>query len=88
MIRSAAFWALFLLQYSSDWGWYFLQTGVPKFMNQVLGYNISSTGVLAALPYMARTLGFALFGLLADYVQKRGFMSVVCMRKTFCVICK
>lgn len=82
------FWALLVLQFSNDWGLYFLITGVPKFMNQVLGFHISSTGLLASAPYVARTLGAIAFGALGDWMLQRGHLRVVQIRKGFCVFCE
>lgn len=35
MFMSPAFWALLMLQFGSDWGHYFILTGVPKYLNEV-----------------------------------------------------
>lgn len=88
MVASMPFWALLLMQFSSDWGVYFLMTGVPKFLSEVLGFQISSTGLLAALPYVARMLSAVLFGYAGDFVRARNMMSVMGIRRLFCLICE
>lgn len=59
--------------------------GVPLFINQVLGFKISSTGLLAALPYSVRFVCAILFGLCGDYVRSQRWMSLTAQRKAFCV---
>lgn len=88
MLTSLPFWAALLLNFSNDWGLYFLMTAVPKFVNQVLGFRLDSTGLLAAVPYLAALLGNALFATVGDWVRGRDGVSVLGLRKGFLVICE
>lgn len=88
MLASVPFWSLFLLHYGNMWGLYFLLTGAPKFMNEVLKFNLSKAGLLASLPYLARFFAGILFGAAGDYLQRRQVWSVTVIRKVFCVFCK
>lgn len=57
------------------------------YMKEVLGFNITSSGALAALPYLARlTFGMA-FGSVGDLIKKKELMSITCMRKFFTIFC-
>lgn len=88
IVRSPPCWALLLLQFGSDWGLYFVLTGVPKFLNEVLGFQIGSTGMLACLPYLSRWLMSFVFGLLSDVCISRGWLSVTNFRKLATVFCR
>lgn len=88
MITSLPFWSLFFLHYGNLWGLYFLLTGAPKFMSEVLKFNLSKAGILASLPYLARFFAGILFGSGGDYLLHKNIMSVTCIRKVFCLFCK
>lgn len=88
MLSSPPFWSLFLLHYGNLWGLYFLLTGAPKFMNEVLGFNLGKAGVLASLPYLARFFAGIAFGAVGDAMQRRRVWRVTVIRKVFCVFCE
>lgn len=85
MLTSLPFWSLVLMQFGNDWGLYFVMTSVPKFLNQVLGFQIGSTGLLAAMPYAARVTSAVLFALLGDWVRARNWMSLIALRRVFSI---
>lgn len=88
MAKSVPFWSLVILHYGSLWGMYFLLTAAPKFMNEVLGFNLTKSGFLAALPYLARMICAFIFGSIGDAVLKSGRLSVTNIRKIFCIFCE
>ncbi|KAJ8961070.1 hypothetical protein NQ314_006000 [Rhamnusium bicolor] len=71
MVLSLPFWALIILHFGNLWGLFFLMTAGPNFMSSVLGFNLGHTGILAALPYLARLIFGFLFGLLGDFITKK-----------------
>lgn len=88
LAKSVPFWSLLFLHYGSLWGMYFLLTAAPKFMNEVLGFNLTKSGFLAALPYLARMVCAFIFGSIGDSILRRGILSVTKIRKIFCVVCE
>lgn len=90
MARSAPFWSLFAMQFGNSWGMFFLVTTAPKFLNEILGFDIGSTGVLASLPYVLRTV--VAFGVAwaAQRLERRfaGRVSVTCWRRVYSVLCE
>uniref|UniRef100_A0A336LRM6 CSON010445 protein n=1 Tax=Culicoides sonorensis TaxID=179676 RepID=A0A336LRM6_CULSO len=85
VLTSIPFWALIILHFGNNWGLYFLLTAAPKFMNEVLGFDLTKAGFLAALPYLARLLSGFTFGSIGDYVRTKKVMSVTMMRKFFTI---
>nr|XP_022916487.1 sialin-like [Onthophagus taurus] len=83
MFLSIPFWAYTVLHFGNLWGLYLLLTAGPKFMSEVLGFNLGHSGILASLPYLARMLLGFLFGYIGDYIRKKSWMSVTVIRKSF-----
>ncbi|XP_055858837.1 sialin [Episyrphus balteatus] len=82
---SLPFWSLLLLHYGSMWGLFFLITAAPKFMSEVLKFNLSSAGFLSSLPHLARLLCAFGFGAVADTIRRKEWISVTKIRKYFCI---
>ncbi|EDV98298.1 GH22746 [Drosophila grimshawi] len=85
LIVSMPFWSLTLLHYGSMWGLFFLLTATPKFLSEVLGFNLSSAGILSSLPHIARLIAAFGFGSVADWIRRKGWWTVTLTRKVFCV---
>lgn len=88
LAKSVPFWSLVVLHYGSLWGVYFLLTAAPKFMNEVLGFNLTKAGFLAAVPYLARMVCAFIFGSIGDVILGRNLLSVTHLRKVFCIFCE
>lgn len=88
MLTSLPYLSLVLLQFGQFWGTYFLVTSAPKFINEILGLNLSTTGFLLSLPFIVRVFSAIGFGILNDYLTKivkpsnKSFI-----RKGACVMC-
>ncbi|XP_037825663.1 sialin [Lucilia sericata] len=85
LVLSLPFWSLMLLHYGSMWGLFFLITATPKFLSEVLGFNLASAGFLSSLPHLARLLCAFGFGAVADLIRRKDWLSVTKMRKVFCL---
>ncbi|GAB0086052.1 sialin [Sergentomyia squamirostris] len=85
ILTSVPFIALTVLHYGNLWGMFFLMTAAPKFMNEVLNFNLSSAGFLSALPYLARLSCGFLFGTIGDFIRMRQWLSSTGIRKTFTI---
>lgn len=88
IVKSLPFWSLLVLHYAHIWGMYFLITAAPKFMNEVLGFDLSASGFLASVPYLVRLVTGIGFGALGDYMRVRPSISQLWVRKGFCIMCK
>ncbi|XP_017779299.1 PREDICTED: sialin-like [Nicrophorus vespilloides] len=83
MFMSFPFWALVFLQFGNLWGLYLLLTIGPKFISEILGFDIRKSGFLSALPHLTRLVSGFIFGAIGDYIRKRGKLSVTFVRKFF-----
>ena len=66
ILTSFPFLAMVVLHYGSNWGLYFVMTAAPKFVSSALGFNLTSTGTLSSLPYLARMIFSIVFGAIGD----------------------
>ncbi|CAK1547117.1 unnamed protein product [Leptosia nina] len=76
ILRSAPAWALLFAAVGHDWGYYTMVTDLPKYMTDVLKFNIAATGTLTALPYLAMWISSFVFGVICDYCVKKNWHSI------------
>uniref|UniRef100_A0A1L8DEC3 Putative permease of the major facilitator superfamily protein n=2 Tax=Nyssomyia neivai TaxID=330878 RepID=A0A1L8DEC3_9DIPT len=85
VIKSVPFWALMVLHYGSLWGLFFLLAATPKFLSEILNFQIGMTGFYSSLPHAARLIFSFIFGAVGDLVRKRKLLTNTQMRKFFCL---
>ncbi|CAH1984886.1 unnamed protein product [Acanthoscelides obtectus] len=83
ILKSTPFWALVILHFGNMWGLFFLLTAGPNFITNVLAFDLGHTGILAALPYLARLILALIFGQIGDLIMKKKWMSKDAIRKGF-----
>lgn len=88
MLASPRFYALLVLHFGNVWGLFFLITAAPKFMSEVLKFNLTEAGILSSLPYLFRLMFGFIFGSIGDSIRHRNLLTVTASRKTFCLFCK
>ncbi|KAK9888037.1 hypothetical protein WA026_000317 [Henosepilachna vigintioctopunctata] len=86
MATSIPFLVLIVFQFGNLWGLYMLLTVVPKFMSDVLEFNLKSVGFLSSCPSLARLVFGFVFGGIADFLLQREILPKVVVRKGFAVI--
>lgn len=87
IIKSPPVWTLLLMQYSSMWGVFFNITAAPMFLHAVLGFRLTSTGLLGSLPHLSRWIASLLFAFFTDYVRRRNLCSTMNLRRILAVMC-
>lgn len=85
IFTSFPFLAMVILHYGNNWGLYFVMTAAPKFVSSALGFNLTSTGTLSSLPYLARMCFSLVFGAIGDRIVRQNVVSTTFMRKFFCL---
>lgn len=58
-------------------------TEMPTYMKTVLGFDLKANGVLSALPYLALAILSLVFGWIADFIFRRGYLTQAKSRKVF-----
>ncbi|XP_074031923.1 sialin isoform X2 [Leptinotarsa decemlineata] len=86
ILKSFPFWMLTILHFGNLYGLYLQLTTVPKFMAEVVGFNLKEAGGLSALPHLLRLFLGTAFGSLGDFLKRRKILSNKAIRKSF-VLC-
>lgn len=72
-----------ITQIGHSFGYFTVVTDLPKYMADVLKFNIKENGLYSTLPYIAMWIMSILFGTLSDFMLKRKWMSLSLSRKIF-----
>ncbi|KAK3743741.1 hypothetical protein RRG08_043473 [Elysia crispata] len=83
ILLSLPVWAIVVANVTSDWGAYTLLTNIPTYINEVLKFDITSNGLVSALPYIAFWLVINIGGWAADFLRDRQMLSTSMTRKVF-----
>ncbi|KAF7638229.1 MFS domain-containing protein [Meloidogyne graminicola] len=81
ILTSKPVWAIFIGHFAGDWGSYTMALGIPSFLNDVLGLNLTSMGIISALPYFAYFLFINIGGYFADKLQQKKIFSTLNCRR-------
>lgn len=65
----------------TDWGYFVIFSCLPKYMYDVINFDVHDTGVYSSLPWMMRTVASYIFSFSADFLIARKRISVTNARK-------
>jgi MFS family permease len=65
------------------WGWYVFLSWMPTYIQTKLGFSLTSSGIVAFLPYLLRPLVSLAASATSDFLSNRGILSMTNMRKIF-----
>ena len=85
ILTSRPVWALAVAYFAEIWGYYTMSSCIPLFVHDVLGFNMTSNGVLSAVIFLSGLL-LVPFGWLSDWLRSPGRLTNNVVRKSFCVI--
>ncbi|RZC22696.1 MFS 1 domain containing protein, partial [Asbolus verrucosus] len=83
IFTSAPLLALVAAQIGHDWGFFTMVTDLPKYMKDVLKFNVAQNGIWSSIPYIFMWLVSMSSGYFCDHFVKRGYISVTTARKLF-----
>ncbi|CAF1265078.1 unnamed protein product [Rotaria sordida] len=86
ILTSPVCWALFIIHTCNNWGTYTFLTSIPKYMSEVLKFDIKSNGVLSSLPYLMFWLNINISGAVADRLIQKETLTTTQTRKLFNVL--
>ncbi|XP_075232067.1 putative inorganic phosphate cotransporter isoform X2 [Lycorma delicatula] len=86
ILTSGPVWGLIIAEIGHDWGLYTMVTDLPKYMSDVMHFNIAENGLLSSLPYLVMWFISLSSGVIADWVLKHDFCSITTLRKILATV--
>ncbi|XP_031343540.1 vesicular glutamate transporter 1-like isoform X2 [Photinus pyralis] len=83
IFMSVPVWAIIVAHFTDNWGFYTLLTQLPTFMKDTLNFDLASTGIVAAIPYLVVSVTAQISGQLADWLQEKKILNTTQVRKVF-----
>lgn len=83
LATSVPLWALLAAQIGHDWGFYTMVTDLPKYMKEILRFDVSTNGIWNSVPYAAMWIVSMSSGWLCDWLIQKGYMTITGARKFF-----
>ncbi|CAG9763216.1 unnamed protein product [Ceutorhynchus assimilis] len=83
ILTSWPIWALVLAQIGHDWGFFTMVTDLPKYMKDVLHFNVKQNGIWSSVPYILMWIVSMSSGWLCDWLIHKGHMKISKARKFF-----
>jgi len=83
IFTSLPVWALAIAYFVCNWGMNMLITWAPVFMYDVLGFNVTNSGIFSAVPFLANVFMVPL-GWFVDWLRSPGRLPTNVVRKIFC----
>eukprot|EP01061_Rhynchopus_euleeides_P001435 TRINITY_DN11013_c0_g2_i3.p1 TRINITY_DN11013_c0_g2~~TRINITY_DN11013_c0_g2_i3.p1 ORF type:complete len:531 (+),score=183.03 TRINITY_DN11013_c0_g2_i3:48-1595(+) len=69
-LLSVPAWAIYINHFANNFCVYTLMTYLPKYMDEVLGFNLSESGGIAVIPYILQFILMLCSGVCADHLIK------------------
>ncbi|KAL1497230.1 hypothetical protein ABEB36_008225 [Hypothenemus hampei] len=82
-LTSVPIWALIAAQIGHDWGFYTMVTDLPKYMKEVLRFDVAKNGVWNSIPYAAMWISSMLGGWICDWLIQKDILNITNARKFF-----
>ncbi|KAK0416233.1 hypothetical protein QR680_012364 [Steinernema hermaphroditum] len=86
IFASPAVWACFVGHFAADWGSYMVMVSLPSFLNDVLGFELTSMGFVSSIPYLGYFLFINVSAVVADKLQSSGALSTLNTRRLAMII--
>ncbi|CAI7795819.1 unnamed protein product [Closterium sp. NIES-54] len=80
LLSKAPVWAIIICHFCHNWGVFILLTWMPTYYHDVLGFNLTESGLFAVLPWLTMAIASNVGGWIADTLIARG-LSVTLVRK-------
>ncbi|XP_014486543.1 PREDICTED: sialin-like [Dinoponera quadriceps] len=81
IFTSVPFWALIATNTLGNFGWYFLLTQMPLYMNKILRFDIKANALITCTPYFVNAFTNPMLGKILDTGRKRGLWTQTIARK-------
>jgi len=72
LIKSAPLWAILVGHTTYNWGFYVLFTCLPKYLKEVLGFDMKHNALYSALPYLIMWISINVTTQVGDHLIATG----------------
>ncbi|KAJ2946184.1 hypothetical protein O0L34_g5118 [Tuta absoluta] len=86
LLSSKPLWVLNLASVAHFFGYFTLTTNLPKYLSDVLKFNVKETGLMSALPNIAMYVCSLIFAGICDLCIKKGWHNITTGRKIYTTI--
>lgn len=76
ILTSKAVWAIIICHFCNNWSLFTLHTMLPLFMKEVLYFDTKTNGFMSSVPYVGIIITYSFVGTLADFIIRRGYLTV------------
>jgi len=83
ILKSKACTAIFISHFCYNWAMFFFLTELPTFMNDILFFDIETSGLVSTLPYIACWIFACVSAYMSDEIINYGIMQRKSARKLF-----
>lgn len=83
ILTSVPMMALVTAQIGHGFGYFTIVTDLPKYMSDVMRFNVKENGIYSSMPYVAMWVSSIAFGFFSDWIIKKNLLSVTNSRKLF-----
>eukprot|EP00270_Netrium_digitus_P008353 TRINITY_DN2494_c0_g1_i1.p1 TRINITY_DN2494_c0_g1~~TRINITY_DN2494_c0_g1_i1.p1 ORF type:complete len:673 (+),score=143.62 TRINITY_DN2494_c0_g1_i1:86-2020(+) len=80
LLSKAPVWAIIISHFCHNWGTFILLTWMPTYYHDVLGFDLTQSGLFSVLPWMTMAVSANVGGWIADSLISRG-VSITLVRK-------
>lgn len=83
ILTSIPVWAIIISQNGIDFSFYVMTTDLPKYLSDVMRFNVEKNGLYSSLPQVLNFFSAMGFGLLSDICINKEYLSVKNTRRIF-----
>lgn len=83
ILTSVPVWAIIISQTGMDFSFYVMTTDLPKYLSDVMRFDVEKNGLYSSLPQMLNFFSALGFGLLSDVCINKEYLSVKDTRRIF-----
>lgn len=86
VFTSLPFWAILIADVGNSWGFYTLLTELPTYLKNIQHFDMTSNGLLSALPYLVLSVFSFVYSNTLNYPQASGKISIITVRRISMII--
>nr|XP_039255122.1 sialin-like [Styela clava] len=83
ILTSRHVWAISCAHFANNWGFYTLLTCLPMYLKYVLRFDMTTSGIISALPFFVMWVSINLSGFVCDYLREKRILNTTQARKVF-----